>query len=146
MINIFQQPTKENPTLGFTFLVFSQEQFGMSYRKLPDLTTAEAEFKIEKCNCVIMNMETFHRFSNKLCDGQVEKEAVKAIRECCNTWLTRKFNYVEFLEDVIKKANFMRTLVQAMPEQKKVSGIMMASTIINFCKAELADEHKKNQG
>lgn len=146
MINVYQRPTKDVPTVGFTYLYFAGENFGMHYMRYPDLASAEHHFKVEKCNCVISNLETFHRYADAVCDGQVEKEAVKAIRDCTVTWISRKFNYQEFLEDVIKKANFMRTLVQAMPEQKKDAGIMMAATIIGFCKAELADEHKKNQG
>lgn len=146
MINLYQPPTKDNPTVGFTFMVFSQESFGMHYHKYSNLETAIYNFKEVKLDCIVMNLESFHRFSSECCDGQIEKESIQAIRSCVNKWLEHKFNYPEFLEDVIKKANFMRALVQAMPPDKAKAGIMMAATIMKFCKAELADEYKENKG
>ena len=144
MINIYQQPTEKNPTVGFIYPMFAEERTCMYNQKFSNLESANKGFKLAKHAVIIQNVEAFHRYADTCCDGQVEKESIKAIRDTNARWLTRKFNYSEFLEDVIKMANFMRALVQAMPQQKKTAGIMMAAIIIKFCKAELADEHKEN--
>ena len=70
---------------------------------------------------------------------------MRTLRDTINNALDNKEKLGELLADVIKKTNFIRSLTKALPPKKKRAGIMMAATIIGYCKDEL-DEYEKNKG
>lgn len=146
MINIYQKPTKDNPTLGFTFLHFSSEGFGNDYRKHDHLNHAIQYLRESSVDVILFNLETFHLFAEKTLSpmDQVQEESQKALRELIVKWGNKKHKYKELLADVIKNANFMRALVKPMPTKQRGAGIMMAGTILAYCKAEL-DECEKDK-
>ena len=147
MISIYQHPTESNPTLGLTFKIFASEEFKVSHRKYENVPTALADLQTIKLDVIIMNLESFYLFCNKSIQplGQINQEAIVTLRDTVNNALDNRNKYHELLVDVVEKTNFIRVLVKALPQQSKVAGIMMAATIIGYCKDEL-DEREKNQG
>ena len=146
MINIYKQPTEKDPSFGFTFQHFSSESIGMDYQTMPSKAIADAYIQESKFDCVLFNLECFHTFANKVLSpmDQVQEESQTALQNVILKWLNHKDKYEQMLADVVKNANFMRALVRPMPEKRKPAGIMMAMTLLQYCKAEL-DEYEKNK-
>ena len=148
MINVYQQPTQANPTLGMTFIIFKSMEAGIQHQKYPDLVTATKHFEEAKKDLLITNLEAFWNFCdrNNGVKDQAIVESVKVIRNTVLQGLERRDKYHQFLVSVKEKANFMRALVRAMAndENRRISATMMAASIMKFCKEEL-DEHEKNQ-
>jgi len=63
MIDIYQHPTDNNPTLGLTFKIFAEESFKVSHRKYENVPTAMADLKTIKLDVIIMNLESFYLLS-----------------------------------------------------------------------------------
>ena len=148
MINLYQKPTEKNPTVGMTFEFFKSMELGRQYEKYEDLPTAMYYLTQAKHDLLISNLEAFWMFCDKVIDEQDQTivESIKTLRDTVNDSLDNKEKYYERLADIKEKANFMRTLVSAVPEYngRKDTAIMIAASIQKFCREEL-DEYEKNK-
>jgi hypothetical protein len=157
MIRIYQPPTEKNPTMGFTFDYFRSMQLGISHMKYSNYETALYNLQIAKRDIIIQNYEFFWQFchDNIVPGSQVYHDCMRSIRDTVQMAIDEQINYDQLLSDVVEKANFMRTLVKGISiKEEKEKAIMMASTILSFCKDERSerktnkskDEHSDGQG
>lgn len=151
MIHVFQYPTEKAPVLGYTYHFYDHMEIHTDYKKFPNVPTALAYFQDAKISVLGCNLEKFRNHSHiifKIDDEDTPhmlKEAVQVISLLLDYILKHKEKYVDCLENVLDKANFMRVLVKNSPEAERPIMIMMVACILDFCKVEI-DERKKTPG
>jgi len=121
------------------------------YKKHVNLPTALAYLQESKLTIVSCNIEKFRNHCYVIFKIEDEdtpymlKESTEVIYLMLNYILRNKEKYVDCLENIFDKANFMRVLVKSAPDDEKPVMIMMVATILDFCKREI-DECKKTPG
>lgn len=148
MINVYQYPTEKNPTVGMTFEFFKTMSLGVHAMKYSDLTTAIENIGIAKVRLLAANTEALWHYCDDIANKNDHSivESIKTLRESVIYALENQDKYEDILLNIKEKANFMRTLIKAMPENggHREAVVMMSATIQKFCREEL-DERKKNK-
>lgn len=146
MIQIYQHPTDENPTLGFTWINYGNMKGCMWDEKYPNKATALHEFNLHKAWLCLSAFEDIRRFYVQFVPKedrqQQEQEVVDALRASCQVCIDNKENYRLILETIMEKAKFIKILVKSVPKDNFPVMKMMAASLIGFCKAELDEQQK----
>jgi len=148
MINIYQQPTEKNPTLGYTFPIYSQDKICVHDQKYPNVATAMAAFDMHKAWIVNSVFEDLRLYFEKIVPKNSRmvqvQEACNALESASKDMLVYKESLDYCLNKVQENINFMRILVRNTPEDFQVPIKMMAATLTQFTREQI-NERQKDQ-
>jgi len=153
MITVFQHPTNKNITLGFSYYFFDDMTIHTDYQKFEHISQAHSYLESTKHYILSANIEKFRCYCEEIYPAgtigrlQTIEDSIRIMHELTLLIIDNQERYFFCLENIIEKANFMRILVSNAQIQYRPLMIMMAFSIVDFCKTELAEyERKKIKG
>jgi len=134
MIDIYQQPTVKNPTLGMTIMYFPDMSILHDRQTHENMQSALYRIENTKISTLSNNLEYFWQYCDSLIKekAQSELEAIKNIRDL-SIFILDNNKYKDCLDKTIKNANFVKLLCRVTKDNH---AIMMAAVIMRFCKDE----------